>query len=82
VGGSDGVTGTRPALVMSEDHDIVPKPGTVRRERDGKPGSLLRPLDYPLIAECISCGKWVRIQRWFQAEWTHVIPQQTAPAEP
>jgi hypothetical protein len=67
-------------LVASDGHSIVPEPGTVVREADGQPGNLLAVFDYPMRAACITCGQPARIERKFLSEWTHVIPQQTAPA--
>jgi hypothetical protein len=69
----------RPALVVTEQHDITPKPGTVVRESDGQPGSLLAVFDYPLRAVCIVCGQQVRIERKFFAEWEHVIRRRPPP---
>jgi len=64
--------------LVKHGHEITPKPGTVRRERDGEPGNLFSPLDYPLIAECIECGGTVREVRMFlSGGWEHVhIPAQ------
>lgn len=69
------------ALVMTEEHDITPAPGTIVRESDGQPGNLLAVFDYPMCAACIVCGQQVRIERMFLAEWEHLSPAQTAPAE-
>ena len=52
-------------------HVIVPKPGTVRTPT-GKPASLLRPMDYPVVAECMECGQPVRCERYFLADWYHI----------
>jgi len=52
-------------------HEIVPRPGTVRREKDGEPGDLLNALDYPLLADCTVCGCTVRAWH-FYADWEHV----------
>jgi len=73
VGGNDGMqeADTHPVLVVSEGHSIVPKPGTVTRESDGQPGSLLAVFDYPLRAACIVCERQIRIERKFLAEWQH-----------
>lgn len=70
-------------------HDIVPKPGTVRQAATGQPGSLLRVLDYPLIAECMTCDRAIRIDLFFMADWYHIDsaevssgsdPKSTSPA--
>jgi hypothetical protein len=52
-------------------HDIVPTPDTVRRA-DGQPGSILRPLDYPLVAACLACGRTVRCETYFMSDWYHI----------
>lgn len=58
-------------------HPIVPRPGTVARESDGEPGDLFAPLDFPLLARCLTCGGLVREERWFASKgWVHIeIPQ-------
>ena len=70
------------ALVRTEEHDITPAPGTVTRESDGQHGDLFTVFDYPLRAVCMACREPVRVQRMFLAEWEHVLPEQTTPAEP
>jgi hypothetical protein len=57
-------------------HEIVPRPGTVRRERDGQPGDLGSPADHPLRAECMTCGRPVRRERYTipAMPWRHVAP--------
>lgn len=64
----------RPA---NADHPIMPKPGTVIRESDGEPGNMFAPLDFPLLARCITCNGLVREERWFASKgWVHIqIPQ-------
>jgi len=67
-------------LVVSGGHAIVPEPGTVIRESDGRPGSLLRVFDYPVHAVCITCGQAVRTARMLLAEWEHIdIPGRHTP---
>jgi hypothetical protein len=62
--------------VMTEPpatHVIVPEPGTVTREADGTPASMFSPLDWPLLAECQTCGGQVREERSFVSDgWIHV----------
>jgi hypothetical protein len=52
------------------DHEIVPKPGTARRERDGQPADIRNPLDYPATARCMTCGRRVRCGSWLN-DWYH-----------
>jgi hypothetical protein len=58
-------------MVSGTGHEVVPQPGTVQRE-DGQPGSVLRPLHYPLVAVCLACGRPVRCERYFLADWYHL----------
>jgi hypothetical protein len=47
-------------LVSDTGHEILPAPGSARRERDGQPASLL---DYPVTATCAMCGELIRCER-------------------
>lgn len=63
--------------VLIPAHQIVPRPGTVTREQDGQSADMFAPLDFPLLARCITCGGLVREERWFASKgWVHIqIPQ-------
>ena len=61
--------------VVTNGHEITPKPGTARRVRDGEPASLLNPADYPVEAICIVCGQPIRTERYYLAEWRHIAPE-------
>lgn len=50
--------------------ETLPDPTTIRRERDGEPGSVMNVADYPLTASCL-CGEPIRIARKHAAEWQH-----------
>jgi hypothetical protein len=54
----------------AEEHEVLPAPGTITRERDGEPASLTDPSDYPVLARC-DCGRPIRCERWFMADWVH-----------
>jgi hypothetical protein len=56
---------------VTAEHEIIPRPGTVRRVRDGQPANLTRPSDYPVTAICKVCGRRIRCERWLLAEWYH-----------
>ena len=43
-----------------------------RRVRDGQPADLTRPSDYPVTAVCKVCGRKIRCERFYLAEWRHV----------
>ena len=58
--------------VITNGHDITPKPGTVRSVRSGEPGDLKNPLHYPIEAICLVCDQHVRNERWLLSEWYHV----------
>jgi hypothetical protein len=64
-----------------EGHAITPRYGTMR-DRNGNPCLGLHPLEFPITAVCLECGQPIRLDRYYLAEWEHVIPQQIAPAEP
>jgi hypothetical protein len=58
--------------VVTNGHDITPKPGSVRSARSGEPADLKNPLHYPIEAVCIVCGQPVRNERYYLAEWRHI----------
>ncbi len=60
--------------VTEGGHEIVPAPGTVRR-LDGRPGSVLEPRDFPLLAICMECGGRVREDAYMFAKWYHLEPE-------
>lgn len=53
------------------EHDITPKFGTIRRAITGEPTNGLRPMEFPLVAICAECGRTIRIERYFLADWVH-----------
>jgi hypothetical protein len=61
-----------------DEHEIVPRQGTIRRERDGQPGSLFIPGDYPLLAQCFACGRTVRCDSYLLGGWFHTDEDETA----
>jgi hypothetical protein len=60
----------RELAARRDEHEILPAPGTVRRERDGAPAALTDPQAYPVVAVC-DCGRPVRCEAWFRAPWLH-----------
>jgi hypothetical protein len=65
---------------VTDDHEIIPEPGSARRVRDGQPARLTSPLDYPAEAVCQVCGQPIRIERYYFSEWRH-IDRFTNPAD-
>jgi hypothetical protein len=61
--------------VVTNGHDITPKPGSARRVRDGEPADLTKPSHYPVEAICIVCGQPIRTERWLLAGWRHIAPE-------
>ena len=59
---------------VTDDHEIIPGPGSARRVRDGQPAGLTRVTDYPVEAICLVCGQPIRCERWLLAEWRHLGP--------
>jgi hypothetical protein len=57
---------------VTSSHEIVPRPGTARRVRDGQPADLTRPSDHPVTAVCKACGRRIRCDRFYLAEWYHL----------
>jgi hypothetical protein len=43
-----------------------------RRIRDGEPADLTRVTDYPVEAVCKVCGRRIRIERYYLADWHHL----------
>ena len=58
--------------VVTNGHDITPRPGTARRVRDGEPADLRNSAHYPAEAVCMICGQPIRTERWLLAEWRHI----------
>jgi hypothetical protein len=52
-------------------HEIIPRPGTARRVRDGEPADPTRPTHYPVEALCLECGQPIRCER-FLGGWAHI----------
>lgn len=52
-------------------HAITPKLGTSVRERDGEPANLMDRADYPVLGVCVVCGRRVRVERMYLADWEH-----------
>jgi hypothetical protein len=59
------------AVADGSDHEILPVPGSAR-QLDGAPADLLAPMDYPMEALCLACGRPVRCERWLMCEWRHI----------
>jgi hypothetical protein len=57
---------------VTDDHEIVPEPGTAHRVRDSEPADLKNPLHYPIVAVCLTCGRPIRTERWLLDEWRHI----------
>ncbi len=55
----------------ARDHDITPVAGSAR-QLDGTPANLTRPLDFPVEAVCRECGRPIRVERYYLAEWRHI----------
>jgi hypothetical protein len=47
----------------------LPEQGTVLRERDGEPGSIMNVFDYPVRATCLHCGREIRLLHFYQGAW-------------
>jgi hypothetical protein len=57
----------------ASNHEVLPKRGTIRRERDNSPtGQPIMPWDYPILAECVTCGKNARRNESLLADWQHI----------
>ena len=56
---------------VGSDHAITPVPGSAR-QLDGQPASLLNPAHYPVEALCIECGRPIRVERYYLADWRHI----------
>jgi hypothetical protein len=59
------------ALAADNKHEITPVRGSARK-LDGTRADLTRPMDYPVEALCVECGRPVRCDRWLLAEWRHI----------
>lgn len=56
-----------------DDHSITPRKGSMRHAITGEPTLGMRPvLDYPMVAVCRECGRVIRLERYFFADWVHV----------
>lgn len=53
-------------------HEALPVRGTFKRAKDGEQLVLPMPWDYPILADCASCGKVIRKNESMFAEWEHV----------
>jgi hypothetical protein len=53
-------------------HDAQPVPGSARRLSDREPANLLDVRDYPVLADCLVCGRVVRCDRILLADFYHV----------
>ena len=60
-----------PTFNTSASHDITPVKGSARK-LDGTPADLNKPMDYPVEAVCLECGRPIREERWFLGEWRHI----------
>ncbi len=56
---------------ISDDHRITPRLGSARRVSDGSPADLTSPLDYPVTAICLVCGRAIRCERYMSSDWEH-----------
>ena len=54
-------------------HPVQPKVGTTVRERDGGDADLMTPADYPVLANCLGCGRPIRIEKFYSPAWEHVM---------
>lgn len=57
-------------MSVALNHPITPRLGTTRKP-DGAAASVLITRDYPIVAECLSCGGFVRTDR-YGGGWYHV----------
>jgi hypothetical protein len=57
---------------VTDDHEIIPEPGSARRVRDGQPADLRNPTQYPAEAVCLACGRPIRCEGWLLSEWFHI----------
>jgi hypothetical protein len=53
-------------------HQAMPEKGTWYREGNRSPADLLNRGDYPVVAECMTCHKPIRLAVFEQMEWVHV----------
>ena len=58
------------------DHEIIPRPGSARRVRNGEPADLRNPAHYPAEAVCMICDLPIRTERWLLSEWRHIAPER------
>jgi hypothetical protein len=56
------------------EHVITPKYGSIR-DSEGKPSWGLHPYDFPVTAVCLECSLPIRLEKYYFAEWSHVIRQ-------
>jgi len=66
----DGADVTATTASIADDHRITPAEGSAHRA-DGRPADLLNPLDYPVTAVCLACGRPIRVERMMYSEWKH-----------
>lgn len=53
------------------NHAVTPVKGSTRR-LDGLPADLMNPLDYPVEAVCLECGKPIRTEHFYSPAWQHI----------
>lgn len=62
----------KPLPAESPVHEALPVRGTFKRVKDREQLVLPMPWDYPITAECASCGKVIRKKESMFADWEHV----------
>jgi hypothetical protein len=60
------------AMADGSDHNITPESVT---RLDGSKGNMLNPVDYPLLATCMTCHRRIRCDTWLMGEWVH-LPEE------
>jgi len=63
-------------IEQHSEHRIEPVLGSARRVSDRAPANLLDTRDYPLLADCLRCGRVIRCDRILMADWYHVTDTQ------
>ena len=66
-------------LATTGEHNPAPKLLSIR-DKSGEPSFGLRLGDFPLTAECATCGQPITLARYYMCEWCHV-PQPREPAD-
>lgn len=70
-----GPHGERHLAAVPGVHEALPAKGTLRCERDGNALLVAMPWDFPILAECGTCGGTIRRQDSLFANWEHVEAQ-------